>query len=174
MHLKIKMLLITIFILGGSFFGYQFYKSVSRKQNSQQQIATLLDFKFETLKGKSFSKKDLSKNKKKLFIHFNSDCDICQNEALKFSEKIQDLKEYQILYISYESPKNIDSFSRKFGLDQISNITFLRDVNTVFYSWVESHQVPYILAYDENDKLVYQHKGMTIFSKLIESLENGH
>lgn len=159
------------FMLTG-FLLFKIHETFDKKEKTLEQLVEMPTFTMKTLENNFFADHNMKKGVKTIMIHFNSECDICQNEALKFKENIALLQEYQIFYISAESPDKIERFSIDFGLNRFKNITFLFDENKVFYRWVKSSQVPYILAYNANNHLIYKHKGLTNFDELLNALEN--
>ncbi|WP_350284260.1 redoxin domain-containing protein [uncultured Croceitalea sp.] len=166
---KIKVLLLVLFLVIMATLVFKVYDTINTKTNTQ--LGRLTEFAMRTMNNRTFSRLDLETDRKKIFVHFNSQCDICQNEALKFRENQSDLKMFQILFVSTEQPDMIVQFASDYELLKVENITFLYDQDKEFEKWTNSSRVPYILVYDEHDVLIYKHKGITDFAELLKVLE---
>lgn len=172
MNIKIKSIIIIIPVLIFGVLLFVTVRSINEKNRITDNISKLQDFSFETIENSIFDNLRMDKIRPKVFIHFNSECDACQNEALKISNNLESFKDYQILYISNETPNKLIKFAKNYHLYNIENIIFLHDSENTFPKWVNSSSVPYILAYDNMGNLRYKNKGMANISELIKSLEN--
>lgn len=169
--IRITLLILFLIILGSLI--YKFSNTLKNKETVGEVISKLPNFEFRTLDNFSFSNDDLKIETKKILVYFNSECDSCQNEASKFAHNLNQMADCEILYISSETPDKILKFAKKYKLSNFKNIIFLHDIENTFPKWVNTSSVPYILAYDNKDNLLYQKKGVGNISELIKSLKNG-
>ena len=88
----VKKLIIAIVLLFLSFMGFQIVQKLQYKKQVQQQLSTLPEFNFQTLEGSAFTKANLPKNNKAVFIYFNTECDYCFYETKDISEQLERFK----------------------------------------------------------------------------------
>ncbi len=171
MKKSIKILIVGFGVSLFSFLGYQVSAKISSKTKIENTLQTLPDFLFENLKGKAFTNKDLKKKQQTIFIYFNSGCDYCQNEAKLIKEHIDKFNNVQLIFVSIETIDEIKTFSKQYQLDNYDNITFLSDKRDDFTTRFGATSVPYLLIYDQDQKLIKKHKGQLTISGLQKALK---
>jgi peroxiredoxin len=153
----------------GAFMLYSMQKKIKQKKAIQENIRSLPDFTFYHLEDSSqFTPKDLVENQSILLIYFNSECEHCQYEASEIYKQQAQFKDTQVLLISSESIKAIQSFSKKYKLTQIPFLKVLKVDVEAFYKSFGSLSVPSIFIYDTDHKLVKNFKGEVKIEKLLE------
>lgn len=170
MRRTLKVILLLFFLASIGLLTFKVLSALKEKGMVQNRIANLPEFHFKTLDNESFTNSQLSKGIKKILMHFNSECNICQNEAVKFREHATELGNVEVLYISSESPDKIKEFGKRYGLVDMENVTMLVDGEGFYQTWVKSTQVPYMLVYDGDSDLIFQHKGLVDFERLLKSI----
>lgn len=168
MNIK-KLILATILISVIGFIAYKITSTLQQKKEVAKRIQTLPNFSFKTIKGLNFTEKQL-KNKPTIFIYFNSDCDYCKSEATKIKERLNEFKNTQLVFVSFEQTEGIVQFTKTYGLNNQENVIFLEDTKGEFSKIFDANTIPYILVYDTNKKLLKKFKGATKVSNILEVL----
>lgn len=63
------------------------------------------------------------------------------------------------MFVSTEPINAIKQFSKQYSLHNKQNITFLYDNLDIFSSRFDANSIPYVLIYNQNQKLIKKHKG---------------
>ena len=166
----IKKLIIAVVLLFLSFMGFQIVQKLQYKEQVQQKLSTLPEFSFQTLEGSAFTKANLPKNNKAVFIYFNTECGYCFYETKDISEQLEHFKATTLLLVSNESKQAIKAFAIKQNLLGKDKVICLQDSTYTFAKQFEANSIPYILAYDAQGKLLLRHKGQLRAEKLLQLL----
>lgn len=172
MRKKTILIIVAVTVLGLlSFLGYNVISKTKEKNQIAKQLETVPEFEFLTLDQKPFTKANLKTNLNTIFIYFNSQCDFCQHEAQSISNNLDSFKNVQIIFISTESIDTIKKFSEQYNLNNQQNITFLNDNLNTFSSRFDANNIPYLLIYDQNQKLIKKHKGQLNAKGILRALQ---
>ncbi len=160
MKKKTILIIVVIAVFGLlSYLGYNVISKTKEKNQIAKQLEIIPEFEFLTLNQKPFTKANLKPNLNTIFIYFNSECDFCQHEAQSISENLDSFKNVQFIFVSTEPIKIIKKFLEQYNLNNKQNITFLYDNLYTFSSRFDATSIPYVLIYDQNQKLIKKHKG---------------
>lgn len=169
-----KIIALIVFALMLSVGGWMLYSmqvKIKQKQVIQKNIEHLPNFTFYHPEDNSqFRPSSLVANQSILLIYFNSECEHCQYEASEIFKQQSQFKDTQILMVSSESIKAIESFSKKYKLGQIPFLRVLKVDAEAFYHTFGSLSVPSIFIYDTKQSLVKTFKGEVKVEKLLEYL----
>lgn len=170
---KKPILLIVVFVALSllSYLGYNVISKVKEKNQIAKQLEIIPEFEFLTLEQKTFTKSNLKPNSNTIFIYFNSECDFCQHEAQSISDNLDSFKNVQFIFVSTEPIETIKQFSEQYNLNNKQNITFLYDNLSTFSSQFDANSIPYILIYDQNQKLIKKHKGQLNAKGILRALQ---
>ncbi|WP_336128007.1 peroxiredoxin family protein [Mesoflavibacter sp. CH_XMU1422-2] len=172
MRKKTILIIVAVTVLGLlSFLGYNVISKTKEKNQIAKQLEIIPEFEFLTLDQKPFTKANLKTNLNTIFIYFNSECDFCQHEAQSISNNLDSFKNVQIIFISTESIDTIKKFSEQYNLNNQQNITFLNDNLNTFSSRFDANSIPYLLIYDQNQKLIKKHKGQLNAKGILRALQ---
>lgn len=163
----IGIVLISVII----FLVYNISKKISYKNEVTERIKTIPNFTFLTLNNEVFSEKELNKNIFKLFVYFNSDCDYCQSEATQISENIEQFKDTQFLFVSFEPIKDIKQFAKTYNLLDKENIIFLQDKEMIFEELFDAKSIPFMLLYSKDNQLIEKYKGATKIGNILKHIQ---
>lgn len=172
MHRKTILLIVVITVL--SLLTYLCLNVISKAKEKNQfakQLEKIPEFEFLTLEQKFFTKANLKPNTNTIFIYFNSECDFCQHEAESISENLDIFKNVQFIFVSTEPIEIIKQFSEQYNLYSKRNITFLYDNLDTFSSRFDANSIPYLLIYDQNQKLIKKHKGQLNVKGILRALQ---
>jgi thiol-disulfide isomerase/thioredoxin len=169
-----KSILIIVFI--GTFgllsyLGFNVISKAKEKNKVAKQLETIPEFKFLTFEQKPFKKANLKPNTNAIFIYFNSECDFCQHEAQSISTNLDSFKNVQFIFVSTEPIAIIQQFSKQYNLDNQQNIIFLYDNLSTFSRRFDANSIPYLLIYDQNQKLIKKHKGQLNAKGILRALQ---
>ena len=160
--MKKKKVIIAIFvgiIYLLSYLGYNIITKAKEKNEIAKQLQTIPKFKLKTLDNLSFSNANLKQNTSTIFIYFNSECEYCQHEAESISNNLNKFKNVQFIFVSFEQTEAIKKFAKLYKLDSQENIIFLEDKKGEFSTIFNANSIPYILIYNQNNKLIKKHNG---------------
>ncbi|MGB1232445.1 MAG: peroxiredoxin family protein [Winogradskyella sp.] len=164
--------IVIVCILGiVSFLSYKVAIGTQEKNEIAEQLETIPEFEFLTLEQQPFTKANLKPEKKTIFIYFNSECDFCQHEAQSISDNLESFKEVQFIFVSTEPITTIRQFSEHYNLNNKQNITFLYDNLNTFSSRFDANSIPYLLIYDNEQKLIKKHKGQLNAKGILRALQ---
>jgi thiol-disulfide isomerase/thioredoxin len=168
-----KKLRIVIAILLVSIVGFLSYKITSKlsfKKEVTKRTKTIPNFYFLDIKSTTYTEKDLP-HKPTVFVYFNSTCDYCISEAIKIEIRLEDFKEVQLVFVSFEKQEEIIAFAKEYKLYNKENIVFLEDKKAVFSEIFDVNSIPYIVVYDANKNFLQKFKGATKIDDILAVLK---
>lgn len=170
MRKKIRIIgLILIF----GFFGFLCFKitnKINQKKEVVKRTKTIPDFSFLDTEGNVYTNKNLP-NKPVVFVYFNSDCDYCKSEATKIEERLEDFKDTQLVFVSFEEQQSIIVFAKEYNLYKKENVVFLEDKKGDFSQIFDVNSIPYIVVYDKDKNFVQKFKGATKIDNILAVLK---
>ena len=168
--LKIVIPILVISLL--VFMGYKVVSKINHKKQVAENIKKMPTFSYLTLENKEFTQENLAQNKATLFIYFNSECDFCNHEAEMVQQNIEQLKDIQVVFISYEPIERIKAFATKFKLLHHDNIHFLSDSKITFATTFDVKSMPCLVLYDKDNNLIEKIKGQVKMETVLEKFHN--
>jgi peroxiredoxin len=167
-YLKIIIPLTVISLL--AFMGYKVITKINHKKEVAAHIKTTPAFSYENTTGGVFTNKDL-KQMPTVFIYFNSECEYCNEETRMIKENINKLKNFQLVFISFEKSNLIQAFATKHQLTSYDNVHFLSDTKVTFATTFDVQSLPCLVLYDKNQHLIEKIKGQTKVEILVKKLQ---
>jgi len=172
MHKKTILFIVLICVFGLlSYLGFNVISKAKEKKQIAKQLEIIPEFEFLTLEQKPFTKAKIKPNTNTIFIYFNSECDFCQHEAQSISDNLDSFKNVQFIFVSTEPIETIQQFAEQNNLNNKQNITFLYDIINTFSSQFDAHSIPYLLIYDQNQKLIKKHTGQLNANGILRALQ---
>lgn len=170
---KILKILLPILVLSLlAIMGYKVVSKINHKKQVAENIKKMPTFSYVTLENKIFTQKSLVQSTPTLFIYFNSECDFCNHEAEMVQQNIEQLKDIQVVFISYEPAEKIKQFASKFNLLHHDNISFLSDSKITFASTFDVKSMPCLVLYDKDNNLIEKIKGQVKIETVLEKFRN--
>jgi hypothetical protein len=77
----------------------------------------------------------------------------------------------QFILVSTEPIETIKLFSEQYNLNNQQNIAFLYDNSDIFSSRFDANSIPYLIIYDQNQKLIKKNKGQLNAKGILRVLE---
>ena len=103
---------------------------------------------------------------------FNPDCEHCQHEATRLAKSIDKLKKIDFIWATYAASfEEINAFAKKYHLDNLPNVHFVKDVNYSIPSFYHLEMTPYMAAYNKKRQLVKTFATGASPEELIQLLE---
>lgn len=170
MKKKLKLFIAILLISVVGYLGYKITTKLNHKKEVATRIKNLPNFSFLDLQGRIFTQ-DILKNKPIVFVYFNSDCDYCQSEAIKIQQRLQDFKNVELIFVSFEKKDSIQQFAKKYQLYNQKSVTFLEDAKAEFSKIFDVNSTPYIVVYDADKKLLQKFKGATKIDEILAILK---
>jgi thioredoxin-related protein len=99
-----------------------------------------------------FTNNQLQKNKPTLVIFFAPDCDHCQHATKNLVEKIDQLKDVQIVMVAGLDFDIVKQFYDEYKLATCPNITITRDPLFKLPQYYSVHSIPDVYVYDKKGK----------------------
>lgn len=152
------------------FMGYKVISKINHKNEVAQNIKTVPVFSYENIKGGIFTNKDL-KEIPTLFIYFNSECEYCNEETQMIKKNGEKLKDFQLVFISFEKSDLIKAFATKYQLTTYDNVHFLSDTKASFATTFDVQSLPCLVLYDKNQHLIEKIKGQTKVETIVKKLQ---
>ena len=166
--LKIVIPIIIISLL--AFMGYKVVSKINHKKQVAENIKQIPSFSYVSLENEVFTNKNLASEKPTLFIYFNSECDFCNHEAEMVQENIENLKDIQVVFVSYEPLEKIQLFATKFNLLNHANIHFLSDPKASFAATFDVNALPCLVLYDDDRNLIEKIKGQVKMETILNKI----
>jgi peroxiredoxin len=154
-----------------TFLGYNIWTKLNYKKEVAEGIRVIPKFSFRNIDGQVFTQKNVSKTGPKLFIYFNSECNYCQTEVKQIQENLHQLKDAQLIFVSFEDTKKIKAFATEYSLQNEQNIVFLKDKDFIFEDLFDAKTIPHMLLYSKDNHLIKKFKGLTKIEYVIMLLE---
>ncbi|AQW97706.1 TlpA family protein disulfide reductase [Elizabethkingia anophelis] len=162
--LKILAITIPILIIGLMIF---LFNSFQKKKDKIDELKQIPSFAVTDVNGKTITQSNLSKGNK-ILVYFSPTCHFCQAEAEELSKVNSKYPNIQWLFIASESLDEIKTFAKQYNLNDKENILWARDEQAKVYQAFGMSSIPYFLAYDSNNKLVFSNAGAIKIEKIIE------
>jgi peroxiredoxin len=174
MKKTLKIIIPTLLLALIAFMGYKVLLKINHKKEVAEHIKTIPSFSYSTINSKLFSNKDLKENTPIVFLYFNSECEHCQSEAEQIRDNIKKLAETQLVFISFEEPKKIMAFAKKYKIDHYDTVTFLYDKQVSFSTTFDIKSLPTIVIYDKKKQLIEKIKGQIKIEMILEKLNSSN
>lgn len=141
---------------------------------AQTPAKNIPDFDFLKLDDSFFKKNDLDSNKKVLFIYFDATCSHCQIVINEFNNRLEELKNIQVVLVTLDVKKAIDYFMDSFAPDlkELKNVLILRDTAYQFIHRFQPKRYPGVFLYSATqDLIIYTHDDKEI-DKVFSAIKN--
>jgi peroxiredoxin len=118
--------------------------------------------------GKQFSARSLPGNT--ILIFFGASCDHCQREATQIHDNMKRFEQYTLYFISMDPFPVINQFARDYGINNQTNILFVRADGASVSNSLGHLQTPTILIYAADRKLIKRFDGETKMEEIVKVL----
>ena len=171
---KVNLIILFTLLLGCT--AYMAYSSQNGEIEALPALSApkdLPDFTLNDINGKANSIHQLAKDKPTLFIYFNSTCHLCQDELGSISKRIDEFKDYNLIFTTVQPKEEMIGFVEELGIKDKSYVHFLLDADMNVASFYQIRSVPSIFCYNSKKELVAEYVGITEIDQLLENLSRG-
>lgn len=173
-HVIMKRILLLIILLGLlASMGWLFFSIQEKEENEElveERVKSIPSIALKSPAGQEVLILDLSKGTGTLLIYFNSTCEICQLELQKIEERIADFKKGQIILVSSQELKELESFIDSNPWIKSPNVHLLLDEEMEVAAYYGVRSVPSIFCYDSDGILKGKYNGFTKVDLLLKGI----
>lgn len=128
------------------------------------------NMKFMSLDNIIVTNKDIPTDKPFLIIYFDPDCDHCQQMAGELAQRIGTYPDLTIWMVSNYPVDSIKNFIFRYGLFPARRLSILCDYTSSMHNWFNFADVPMMLLYSTNGKLIKDYDGLPTASEITKDL----
>jgi hypothetical protein len=160
-----------LFLVSALFFISGFAQSDSTQIPPYQRFPTLPPIQILLSDSSTlYTKAQIPAGKPGLFIMFSPDCSHCQHETEELVAHMNELKDAQIVMITYHPLWMMKDFITNYGLAKYPNIVVGKDVSYITPAFFDIHNIPYLAMYNKKGNLIEGFEGSLPIPKVIEIL----
>jgi thioredoxin-related protein len=127
-------------------------------------------FDFKTIGGGSYTSEDVSTNTTLVIIHFNSECEYCDEKAQQIKKYFLEFENSELLFVSSEEWTKLNAFASKHHLGEHSNVRILQSGEGEFNELFNTTALPAILIYNNFGHLVIKIDDLVSIKTVIKYL----
>ncbi len=122
---------------------------------AQQNKSGIAPFSITMLNGKTYTYKNLNKNKPTVLVYFSPTCEHCQAFTKELLKHDKELANKQIVMVTYQPVKEMKPFDSTFHISSKPYIKMGTEGYTfVVQKWYGVQRFPYVVMYNKEMKLV--------------------
>ena len=168
---KLNLIILIVLLLGATaIMGYSFQPEKLEVAANTSTPKLLPDFNMYDINGKVSSIHQLAGDKPTLFIYFNSTCHLCQDELGEISKRIDEFKDYNLIFTTVQPKPEVIGFVNDLEIKDRSNVHFLLDADMNVASYLQIKSLPSIFCYNKKQELVAEYVGVTKIDLLLGNL----
>jgi thiol-disulfide isomerase/thioredoxin len=118
-----------------------------------------------------FTKEDFAK-KPVLIMLFSPECSHCQHEAEALSLHSDEMKNIQVVMITFHPLWQMNEFAGRYKLNELKNIVVGKDIYLILPSFYGIRNLPFHALYNKKGNLISVVEGSAEISKLIEEFSS--
>lgn len=140
-----KLLILSIIILSAC--------NVQDPLKTGKEGLPLPDFNIQQGISATYKTSSISAGKPSVFVYFRTNCPYCRAEIEEILDDINDMKDYNFFFVSFDTLPEIQHFIKQYNLDGYSNIHTGRDIDTFFHKYFNTEGAPYTVIYNKDRRL---------------------
>jgi hypothetical protein len=169
MKQQIKWLIILILtLLIVTFLVLTFRKHASNNR-IKDKLSRVPDIYLLKLDSTKFNLNSLEQ-KPLVLIHFNSECDHCQREAIDLQKHLKDFSNTNVVFMSSEETSKISKFANHFELINYSYIYFTKLIPEQSDTTFGNLSIPHTFIYGNDENLIKEFRGETSAKEILRCL----
>lgn len=118
-----------------------------------------------------YTKAEIPAGKPVVFMIFSPDCSHCQDETQELKAYMNELKDVQIVMITFHPLWQMNDFISKYGLTAYKNIVVGKDISYMTMDFYGLRKIPYLALYNKKGNLIGGFEGSLPLPLLIELLK---
>ncbi len=133
----------------------------------------LPEFVFQTMDGRPFTQKEVTKTKTSIFVLFDVTCEHCMHEIESISKSYNSFKDVEFYLVSMDNKTAIINFLNIHGkgLYGKPNITVLQDFKPEFVQKFRPEKFPALFIYSKSGDLIKYMSGQKTASDILKALK---
>ena len=116
-----------------------------------------------------FTKENLPAKKPVLLMLFSPECSHCQQEAEALRAHKEDIKNIQVVMVTFHPLWQMNEFVNNYKLNDLDNVVVGKDIHLILPSFYAIHNLPFHALYDKKGKLIDVFEGSMVITKMIEA-----
>jgi thioredoxin-related protein len=119
-----------------------------------------------------YKKENIPSKKPVLIMLFSPDCNHCQHTAEEMYKNREQLKDIQIVMATLLSLSEMNSFMKKYKLDQMKNVVAGKDLYFILPPFYAIKNFPYMAMYNKKGDLILGFEGSMPIEKVIKTFKD--
>lgn len=119
-----------------------------------------------------YLKENIPSKKPVLIMLFSPDCNHCQHTAEEMYNKRDELKDIHIVMATLLSLSEMNSFMKKYKLDQMKNVVAGKDLYFILPPFYAIKNFPYMAMYNKKGDLILGFEGSMPIEKVIKTFKD--
>lgn len=121
-----------------------------------------------------FNTSSLQKGKPAVIMYISPTCPYCRMEMRRFTKKIDQFKDWQIIVVASNQFKQVKHFREEFKVDRYPNVILGFDPKYAVSNYFKTVAVPLLAIYDTEKKLVKAYSGAVPLWQIEESIASNY
>jgi len=142
---------------------------ISNRKTFAEHPKVLPEYNFLTTDKNPF-KTDTVKSSSLIIVFYSPDCTFCEHEGADLSRNSKDYIDSKILFVTIESADSARAYSKRFGIDTITNFYSLVDTSYQALLTFGIKAIPTTLIYDKDRRLVKVFEGEVNAKKILKTI----
>jgi thioredoxin-related protein len=118
-----------------------------------------------------YTKEDLPDKKPVLIILFSPECSHCQHEAEELTVHKEEMKNIQVVMVTFHPLWQMNEFVNKYKLNELDNVVVGKDLYLLLPSFYSIHNLPFHALYDKKGNLISVFEGSAEVSKVLQTFK---
>lgn len=132
--------------------GKNYQKSASGQY--RKRIATIAPFKIQLVNGKEYTYKDLDPDQPVVLIYFSPDCEECQQFTKALVKRMDDFKDRQLVFVTFQPLDQVTAFYKKNGLAKYPGLKMgTEGYSFTVQKYYKIDHFPFVASYDKSGHL---------------------
>jgi thiol-disulfide isomerase/thioredoxin len=119
-----------------------------------------------------YTKKNVPSNKPVMVMIFSPECSHCQHETEEILAHKAQLKDVEILMVTFHPLWQMNEFVETYKLKEQTNIVVGKDIYLLLPGFYAFHNLPFHALYDKKGELLKVFEGSMDIEKIIESFKD--
>jgi thioredoxin-related protein len=115
----------------------------------------------------TYTKENLPRKKSLLLMIFNPECEHCQHETEELLKYKQDLKDVEVLMVTFQPIYMMNEFVKDYHVSELPNVVIGRDPSYLLANFYQMRSLPYLALYNKKGNLIETAEGSIPLPKLI-------
>lgn len=144
---------------------------ISNRKIFVEHPNVLQEYIFLTTEKNPF-KTDTLKTNSLIIVFYSPNCTFCEHEGADLSRNAKDFIDSKILFVTAESVDSARAYSKRFGIDTITNFYSLVDTSSQAVLDFGIKTIPTTLIYDRNRRLLKVFEGEVNARKILKTIRD--